>query len=957
MANNEWESITTVTDERWETVATKKPVVDPLTEETNKAALEAIGSAIPEPVKEAASAVGETVQAGWEKLPEPVKAPLRSTGNFLLDALDYINRPFQAVAVGGKQVLQAAGEEKPTDVFELSVLNKVADIGKALQRKEVRTAAVEGAERGFTGQERASTQELLSDEFRKANPVKSAVIGFAGDAVIDPLKASVVAAPFKVAKSAINAIPGSTTIATRLTDNELFRAFVMSPLASVNVTFGDVDKARNLYNSYRYLRDKAKFEGVRDAKQLNKQIKTLSKKSGIPVNELKAKLVYDIETEDLGSGEIGLLEKQIVDRNRQLLEEQRAAGVTIGDLGESYMPHLRSEDADDILRKSNSKIRNFFGIRPSAKSPSALKRQIEGTVEEINAKNIYGTTKFFVDDPAIMLGTAEFRAANAIAGRKFLTDVKELGVDAKNAPSNFVTIPEVPDVKFDPAVAKLVNRSYRALTDQEEIRKLLQVYDGATNWWKMWSLGVRPAYHAKNVVGNVWNNYLGGLDNPVRYGQATIFQNKVASNKLEGNIAGKPVQELYDEMSKRGVFGEGQYGGAEFSRVLEREIGDGKPITGPFKPVKQAVKAVGSVLTPSTRNVALRFGFKVGQTLEDNARIALFLDQVVKGKNYDQAGKHVQKYLFDYGDVSPFEQSVLKRAMPFYTWSRKNIPLQLQAIVEHPDKLSKLGLLTSNIQQAAGMQTIPDPSEVPEYLVERAPLYVGENQETGVVSAVALENLVPFFDLGPFTRFLNTPTVPKGLLESGPQGLLDAFLANANPYAKAILEGSTNYDTFRKRQIAEFEGQTADMLGVEMPVHLVKLLSNIVLLSELDRLNPGYIFGKREIDPATGEITQAPAVTGVTRESRMDLPEGQRTQLAGLTGIRIIDVNKGQEAINRAAQIERDIRAIDSKIRSGARNEKSRYFNQAEEAIDKFLDELDRLEQEARERMKESGRE
>jgi hypothetical protein len=922
----QWETISK--EEEWETVTTQKPVVDPLTEQTNKAALEAVGQAIPEPVKEAASAVGQAVETGWQALPEPVKAPLRSTGNFLLDALDYINRPFQAVAVGAKPLLQAAKEEqKPTDVFELQAL------GRAIKNKEgLLTAVVEGAERGLTGKERASFQEVLSDEYRKANPVKSALIGFAGDAVVDPLKAQTVAAPFKVAKEAISAIPGSVSIATRLTDYELFRAF--------NVTTGDVDKARNLYNSYRYLRDKAKFEGVRDAKQLNKQIKTLSKESGIPVNELKAKIVHDVETGDLSSGEIGALEKQIIDRNRQILEQQKAAGVEIGDLGETYMPHILSKDADEVLNKPDKK-KNFIGTRPSAKNPSAMKREIESTVAEINAKNLYGTTNFFIDDPAILLGTAEFRAANAIAGKRFLNDIQELGVDAKNAPANYVTIPEVPNVKFDRVVAKLVNRSYRALTNTEEINKVLKVYDGAQNWWKMWSLGVRPAYHAKNVMGNVWNNYLGGLDNPVRYGEAAIFQAKLARNKLDGTVVGKPTQELYDEMSKRGIFGEGQYGGGEFTRVLERELGGIKPT---------------DIITPGTRNVALRAGFKVGQTLEDNARIALFLDQIKKGKSYDEAGKHVQKYLFDYGDVSPFEQNVMKRIMPFYTWSRKNIPLQLQAIAEHPDKLSKLGLLKSNIQQAAGMETIPDPSEMPDYLIDRAPIYLGEDQETGIVSAVALENLVPFFDLGPFTRFLNTPTVPKGLLEAGLQGPLESFAASVSPFIKAPLEYLSNYDTFKKQEIAEFEGQQADLLGVEMPVHLAKLLSNIVVLSEIDRLNPGFVFGKREIDPATGDIVKEPSIFGVERASRQDLPEGQRTALAGLTGLRIIDVNKGQEAINRALQIERDVRAIESKIRSGARNEKSRDMNQAEEAIDKFLDELDRLEQETRDRMKERGR-
>lgn len=892
-----------------------QPIVDPLTAETNKAALTSIGSSIPEPVKEAASAAGEAIQSGWEALPEVVKSPLRSTGNFMLDAIDILNRPFQAVAVASKQFgKELAPEVKPGAASELPA------IYRAVTKEGAASRIAAAAKRGFKGEERASTQELLSDEFRRANPVTSAVVGFGGDVLIDPLKASVVSMPFKVAKQTISAIPEATTIATRLTDNELFRAF--------NITTGDVDRTRELFNNYRYLRDKAKFEGVQDAKRLNNEIKALSKQSGIPAEELKAKIVHDIETGQLSNAQIGQIEQNIVARNRELLEQQRAAGVDIGDLGETYMPHIISKEADDILAKADRK--NFYGIRPSAKSPSAVARDLEGTVAEINAKNIYGTNKFFIDDPAILLGTAEFRAANAIAGKKFLNDIQQLGVKADDAPSNYVTIPEVPGLKFAPEVARLADRSYRVLTDASEMNKFLKVYDGAQNWWKMWSLGIRPAYHAKNVVGNVWNAYLGGLTNPKTYGDAAVFQTKLAQNKLTGTIAGKPTQELYDEMSKRGVFGEGQYGGGEFPRVLERELA----------PTKAT-----DFITPSTRNAFLRAGFKVGQTLEDNARIALFLDQVKKGKSYDEAGKHVQKYLFDYGDVSPLEQSTLKRVMPFYTWSRKNIPLQLEAIVAHPDKLSKLGLGISNVQQAAGMDSIPDPSQVPEYLTEKAPVYVGQDKENAVVSAVTLENLLPFFDLGPFTRFLNTPTVPKGLLESGLQGPLEFIVGSSSPFIKAPIEYLLNYDTFKKREIQEFEGQTADLFGIEVPVHTAKLLSNIVLLNELDRLNPGGIFGVRTKDPATGEITSKPSIFGTTRESRADLPEEQR-QAQALTGVRIFDINMDEAEYNRMRKITGEIKKLQGKMKNAAKSERDRYFNQAEEALENYLNSWDQLEEE-----------
>ena len=902
-----WETITPAKKEAdWETVS---PVT---TESVNTAAFKSIGESIPPVVKEAAGVVGGVAQAGWEALPEPVQKAGRATGNFLLDAIDILQRPFQATATYVKALGTTEEAEKGAPLWDILSTENLAK-------------AQQAGIRGLKGEEKASFQEALPDQFRRENPVKSMLLGFMGDVIIDPLKGEVVGPIFKTVKAAASTGADSIGLSSKLADNELYRTMVLKT--------GDTAEAKKLYDQYRFAKDKARVENVRNAKALNNEIKALSKQTDIPVNELKAKIFQDIETANLSDDAIGELEQRIVAQNRARLEQQRAAGIEVGDLGDTYMPHIATKEADDVL--NNTGVKNFFGIRPSAKTPQGVAREIDGTVAEINAKNIYGTTKFFQDDPAIALSVADFNAAQAIAGRKFLDDASQFGIKADVAPSNYKTVQEIPGLKFEPAVANQLSRSYKALTNQEEINKFLKVYDGAQNWWKMWSLGVRPAYHAKNTIGNLWNSYLGGLTTPKPYGDAAAFQVKVAKNNLSGKIAGYPTDELYDAMMTRGVFGQGQYGG-DIARRLEDQIQGGN--RNPF--------------TLSTSNPILQGGFKLGQTIEDNARIALFIDQLNKGANFDKAANHVRKYLFDYGDVAPFEQDVLKRLMPFYTWSRKNIPLQLEALATQPDKINKINLAINNIQQANQVEQ-PDLAQVPDYIREQAPVYVGSNAEAGTVSAVPLTNLIPTFDIASITKFLNTETAPQGIQKGKLGTALSTVMGGVSPLIKAPLEYLANYDFFRKKTIQEFEGQTTDFLGVPMPVHLAKLASNIIVLNELDRANPGSIFGSRIVDPVTKEVTTLNSFLGLgtPREARTDLPEEQRlTQY--LTGIRIFDIDMGQTEYRQVEQMKKDIGAIKARIKQAQIADKSREADTAVQALERFFEDIEQFEAEREARKK-----
>jgi len=903
----DWETITPVkSDTGWETLS---PVT---TESVNAAGMKAVGEALPEGVKQAASTIADVVSTGWEALPAPIQKAGKSTGNFLLDAIDVLQRPFQAVATYGKALGTTEEATKGASLFDILSTENLAK-------------AQQAGIKGLKGQEKASFQEALPDQFRRENPVKSMLLGFMGDVVLDPLKAEVVGPLFKTVKNAASTGADSIGLSSKLADNELYRTIVLKE--------GDVVKAKEIYDSYRYLKDKARVESVGNAKAINNQIKALSKQTDIPVNELKAKIFQDIETGSLGDDAVAELEQNIIAQNRTRLEAQRAAGVEVGDLGETYMPHIATKEADDVL--NNTGIKNFFGIRPSAKTPQGIAREIEGTVAEINAKNVYGTSKFFQDDPAIALGVADFNAAQAIAGRKFLDEASQFGIKAEGAPSTYKTVAEIPGLKFEPKIADQLSRSYRALTNSEEINKFLKVYDGAQNWWKMWSLGARPAYHAKNTIGNLWNNYLGGVTSPKPYGDAAAFQIKVAKGNLEGKIAGYPTKELYDSMMTRGIFGEGQYGG-DITRRLEEQIQGASK--NPF--------------TLSTKNPILQGGFKMGQTIEDNARVALYIDQLNKGASFDQAASHVRKYLFDYGDVTPFEKDVLKRVMPFYTWSRKNIPLQLEALATQPDKINKINLAMNNVQQANQVEQ-PDLAQVPSYIREQSPLYVGSNKEAGTVTAIPLQGLIPTFDIAGLTKFMNTETAPQGIQKGKLGESLSTVMGGVSPLIKAPLEYLANYDFFRKKTIQEFEGQTADMLGIKMPVHLAKLLSNVIMLNEIDRANPGTIFGSRTVDPITKEVTTLNSFLGLgtPRESRTDLPEEQRlTQY--LTGIRLFDVDMNQTELRQVETMKKDIASIKARIKQAQIAEKSREAEAAVEALDRFYQDIETFEKQREERVK-----
>ena len=101
-------------------------------------------------------------------------------------------------------------------------------------------------------------------------------------------------------------------------------------------------------------------------------------------------------------------------------------------------------------------------------------------------------------------------------------------------------------------------------------------------------------------------------------------------------------------------------------------------------------KGIGRYLLPSgDKSIFTAGGADKLIRTESNDKVQHVLSRLNKGDNINQAIESAKDKLFDYDAISDFEKRYMKRAMPFYTYYRKNIPLQLKQFANSPRAMSQ----------------------------------------------------------------------------------------------------------------------------------------------------------------------------------------------------------------------------------------------------------------------------
>ena len=210
-----------------------------------------------------------------------------------------------------------------------------------------------------------------------------------------------------------------------------------------------------------------------------------------------------------------------------------------------------------------------------------------------------------------------------------------------------------------------------------------QLYDKFLSTYKMVNTIYSPAFYGNNIVGNAFNSFL--------YCGAAAFDPRKL--KIARGIAstGDPKQfltlhgEKYSYKQLRDICGRLGISNTSF---YEHEI-------------RQDAKGFANMKL----NKKL---LEVSSGIEDTQRIALFIEALDNTGDFEKAVDVVNKFLFDYSDLSEFEHKVMKRAIPFYTFMRKNNPLQLEQIFCNPRVYRNLNYGFNNFETLSGSNYVED---------------------------------------------------------------------------------------------------------------------------------------------------------------------------------------------------------------------------------------------------------
>lgn len=367
----------------------------------------------------------------------------------------------------------------------------------------------------------------------------------------------------------------------------------------------------------------------------------------------------------------------------------RAIGALIGDPEKGYGIGVKAPKVVDgkvveegfegrgigtALGQEALKTRTAAELKAGAASISeqgaALGNKIlppEQVIEKVTAKaSDLGLTAREIEVFATAVAEAKDRS-QAVLSRSGMT-----------AASNYNLSGIIGDYQLDPVVAAIFRNmvdGQKHLYTPEGISSLRQSARNVLNWWRPAATIARPSFHIRNLISGIANGSLIGVG-PKQYASVTpdIVRFREAVKDLG---KGGSLEEILQVVSKENR--------EVFRAALEQNI-----LSTGFVRTDLANRAAkpGLTLNPADadRFVLFRAGGSTMEWMEDVLRMASFkkyFDAAGGRESAEFARSMTMMVHFDYQNLAFLEQK-LKPIAPFFVWTRRNVPLQLRALLERP---------------------------------------------------------------------------------------------------------------------------------------------------------------------------------------------------------------------------------------------------------------------------------
>lgn len=727
----------------------------------------------------------------------------------------------------------------------------VAGVGKYVG------GVAKGIASAVTGTDYEGERRTFADVAEKAgieNKILKFGIGFLGDVLLDPstyfggaLAKGLVAGTKLGTKTALKGIgkvapdveKGLTLTATGLQD-AFGKAFQAGYKSSVG--------AKEDVLSFLSKRDKAKF-GIA-ASNLNRLGTGVLTKS--QSEELAAKLIAGKRAEfQLGEqlGETGAA------KARQLISEARDTGdfSKIAEIDPKLADDLKLGSADEAVNaalEAQVARSKKFGEKLDLANPYETyfpfikKDKLDGFLKNVDRSGIkVGSESYRKEfknlltneqlelDPAKAFFTAEAQQVTDRMSRDFLGQFgRNYGValdkfkDADEAAKAGYKLLREKGM-FGKEVAWIPEYDAKLLNDLitpefQTINTLAKAtgFDAITNLFKRSVTGLFLPFHVRNYTSGIIQNFeVLGKDalNPklINAGQKMAY--RIGKNQAPDageaiNILGKQVsmKKVYKAFEDR--FGTDTFYHNDFLQAVENG-GQLKQAEKTFS--KSALRSTlgfekGNAI-PLLGNDAIPFRVAraTGQFIEHSQKATAYLGALAQGKSIDEALRLAERAGFDYRSLTAFESQILRRIVPFYSFTRKNIELQMKTLSENPERINQVLSFFENIGERA---TEEEKKNLPDYL-------------KGSI-AVKLEDTPDGFKQ--YIASFGTPI--EGFTDLFNKNPVLKAISMTNPLIKAPVEIGIGKDSFRQRDLKDV--YTADEYK-----YAPKVIKKMLKLKEVEK--------------------------------------------------------------------------------------------------------------------------
>jgi len=492
----------------------------------------------------------------------------------------------------------------------------------------------------------------------------------------------------------------------------------------------------------------------------------------------------------------------------------------------------QAKKAVESIRELSKRATKTLTETKGMKKDPALVQTIDNFLEEVNQlmpliddpridKEVRKSISIYMQSKTRLI---EAETAKTLAGReKAVADglkgltAKELGsLDLPPGAVNikvqfdegFVELSRFfPNIGVRKELAEIVQNVHR-LQDPALVRELSKVLGTYTKFFKGYAT-LSPGFHIRNAFSN-------------------FFMLFAAGGRIDYLGEGIKWSQMWSKMSAEGkTFDQFIAAVPEANRQM---------VSDAF----MAAAASGGGMTDDALREGALFGTKtsrkVGRWIEQHSRFMLAYDGMRQGMDFNTSAARVRRFLIDYENVSSADQ-FMRQIIPFWMWTSRNLPLQVQNIWMNPKPYQIYGSIKRNLTEDKEEQPVPQWMEevgafrlpfgkdlyaVPDFGFNRVNQQVQELRDP----ARFMANLNPLIrlpielsggrQLYSNREFSPTPIEVEGGLSTALQPLLEALgYGETGPDGKKYVSDKAYYAL---RNLAPFLG-TAERLVPSIPTY------------------------------------------------------------------------------------------------------------------------------------------